>query len=90
MVPLLALPEGGEWIVLLVIVVLLFGAKKLPELARNSGRALVEFRKAAAGADDDKSVAAQATAAPTPDSDPTGTPDGTVGGPTSTANPPQT
>jgi sec-independent protein translocase protein TatA len=63
MVPLLALPEGGEWIILLVIVVLLFGAKKLPELARNSGRALVEFRKAASGADDDKSIATQATAA---------------------------
>ena len=36
MVPLLALPEGGEWIVILVIVVLLFGAKKLPELTRNA------------------------------------------------------
>jgi sec-independent protein translocase protein TatA len=53
MVPLLAMPEGGEWIVLLVIVVLLFGTKKLPELARNSARALVEFRKVASGQDDD-------------------------------------
>jgi sec-independent protein translocase protein TatA len=53
MVPLLALPEGGEWIVLLVIVLLLFGSKKLPELTRNSARALVEFRKVASGKDDD-------------------------------------
>ncbi|MDX6237088.1 MAG: sec-independent protein translocase protein TatA, partial [Kribbellaceae bacterium] len=52
MVPLLALPEGGEWIVLLVIVLLLFGSKKLPELTRNSARALVEFRKVASGKDD--------------------------------------
>jgi sec-independent protein translocase protein TatA len=53
MVPLLALPEGGEWIVLLVIVLLLFGSKKLPELTRNSARALVEFRSVASGKDDE-------------------------------------
>ncbi len=46
MVPLLELPQGGEWIVILVIVVLLFGAKKLPELSRNAARAMVEFKKA--------------------------------------------
>ncbi|GAB3833023.1 twin-arginine translocase TatA/TatE family subunit [Kribbella italica] len=42
---LLALPEGGEWIVLLVVVVLLFGANRLPELTRNTARALVELKK---------------------------------------------
>jgi sec-independent protein translocase protein TatA len=56
MVPLLALPEGGEWIVLLVIVLLLFGSKKLPELTRNSARALVEFRKVASGKDDESNA----------------------------------
>jgi sec-independent protein translocase protein TatA len=45
MASLLALPEGGEWIVLLVIVVVLFGANKLPDLTRNAAKALVEFRK---------------------------------------------
>ncbi|MDX6260899.1 MAG: sec-independent protein translocase protein TatA [Kribbellaceae bacterium] len=45
MASLLALPEGGEWIVLLVIVVLIFGANKLPDLTRNAAKALVEFRK---------------------------------------------
>jgi len=54
MVSLLALPEGGEWIVLLVIVVLLFGAKKLPELTRNTAKALVEFKKITNGQDDEK------------------------------------
>lgn len=53
MVSLLALPEGGEWIVLLVIVVFLFGAKKLPELTRNTARALVEFKKVTSGKDDE-------------------------------------
>ncbi len=52
MVPLLELPQGGEWIVILVIVVLLFGAKKLPELSRNAARAMVEFKKATASADE--------------------------------------
>lgn len=51
--PLLAMPEGGEWIVLLIIVVLLFGAGKLPELTRNTAHALVEFRKATGSEPDD-------------------------------------
>jgi sec-independent protein translocase protein TatA len=45
MASLLALPEGGEWIILLVVVVFLFGANKLPDLTRNAAKALVEFRK---------------------------------------------
>jgi sec-independent protein translocase protein TatA len=37
---------GLEWpIVILVIVLLLFGAKKIPEFARNLGRAVGEFRR---------------------------------------------
>ncbi|HEY0475789.1 MAG TPA: twin-arginine translocase TatA/TatE family subunit [Kribbella sp.] len=56
MVPLLALPEGGEWIVLLVVVVFLFGANKLPDLTRNAARALVEFKKITNGKDDEPTV----------------------------------
>ena len=37
---------GTEMIVLLFIVVLLFGAKRLPELARGVGQSLKEFKKA--------------------------------------------
>ena len=48
---LLALPEGGEWIVLLVVVVLLFGANRLPELTRNTARALIELKKITREAD---------------------------------------
>ncbi|MBI2184630.1 MAG: twin-arginine translocase TatA/TatE family subunit [Thaumarchaeota archaeon] len=37
---------GREWIILIVIVVILiFGAKKLPELARSMGKSAGEFRK---------------------------------------------
>ncbi|TCC03603.1 twin-arginine translocase TatA/TatE family subunit [Kribbella soli] len=64
MVPELALPEGGEWIVILVIVVLLFGAKKLPELTRNAARAMKEFDKARNGDDDE--TPAQVTQAAQP------------------------
>jgi sec-independent protein translocase protein TatA len=53
MTGLLALPEGGEWIVILVIVVLVFGANKLPELTRNTARALNEFKKIKAKDDDE-------------------------------------
>jgi sec-independent protein translocase protein TatA len=37
---------GPDLIIILVIVLLLFGAKKLPELARGMGQAVREFTKA--------------------------------------------
>ena len=36
---------GPEILIVLLIVVLLFGAKKIPELARSVGRASSEFKK---------------------------------------------
>ncbi|MFZ4776459.1 MAG: Sec-independent protein translocase subunit TatA/TatB [Terrimicrobiaceae bacterium] len=46
--PILALSMPGwpEIVFILVIVLLLFGAKKLPELARGLGQSLGEFKKA--------------------------------------------
>ena len=41
----LGLPGGQEMLVILVLVVLLFGAKRVPELARALGRSLSEFKK---------------------------------------------
>nr|WP_136718331.1 twin-arginine translocase TatA/TatE family subunit [Halorientalis salina] len=38
-------PGGMEMIVILAIAVLLFGANKLPDLARSSGQAMGEFKK---------------------------------------------
>lgn len=42
----LSMPGGGEWVVIFLIVVLLFGANKIPELARGMGKAFREFNKA--------------------------------------------
>lgn len=44
MTPLLMMPEGAEWLVILVIVIFVFGAAKLPDLARSSGQALRIFK----------------------------------------------
>ena len=38
--------EGPQGIFILLLILLLFGAKKLPELARGMGQALKEFHKA--------------------------------------------
>lgn len=37
--------SGYEWLLVLVVVLLLFGARKLPELARSLGASAKEFRK---------------------------------------------
>ena len=47
-----------ELIIILVIVLLLFGAKKLPELSRSLGSSIKEIRKGVSeGVSDDKSSA---------------------------------
>jgi sec-independent protein translocase protein TatA len=38
---------GMEWVIIILVVFLLFGAKKIPELARGLGQGINEFRKAA-------------------------------------------
>jgi len=48
----LQLPGGMEWIFIIVIVaVLIFGAKKIPELARTFGKAKGEYEKGKIEAD---------------------------------------
>jgi len=43
---LLGLPGGPEWILIIVVLLLLFGAKKIPELARGLGKGIREFKDA--------------------------------------------
>lgn len=50
---LMSMPGATEWIIILVIVLLLFGAKKIPGLARGIGKATKEFKDAKEGKDED-------------------------------------
>jgi len=43
----------GELIVILLIVLLLFGASRLPEIARSLGKSIKEFKKAMKETDED-------------------------------------
>lgn len=52
-VPMVAGLGTQEIVLILVVLVLLFGAKKLPELARGSGRALRIFKAETKGLRDD-------------------------------------
>lgn len=42
-------PSGGEWIIILVIALLLFGGRKIPELAKGLGKGIREFNDAKDG-----------------------------------------
>lgn len=61
---IVAFLQGQEWLLLVLVVVLLFGAAKVPELARSLGKAKSEFRKASA---EGEREAAAVTAAPAED-----------------------
>ena len=41
----LGIPGGPELIIIIFVIILLFGARKLPELARSLGKSLNEFKK---------------------------------------------
>ena len=43
--PMLAMLTGWEIVGILAVVMILFGAKKLPELARGLGQGIREFKK---------------------------------------------
>jgi sec-independent protein translocase protein TatA len=38
---------GGEWVLILLVLLLLFGGTKLPQLAKGLGQSMKEFKKAA-------------------------------------------
>jgi sec-independent protein translocase protein TatA len=40
-----ALPGGPEMLIILLVLVLLFGANKIPKLARSTGQAMGEFQR---------------------------------------------
>lgn len=42
----IGMPGGWEWIIIILVVLIFFGAKKIPELARGLGRGIREFKDA--------------------------------------------
>lgn len=43
---LISMPGGSEWILIIIVVLLMFGGKKIPELMRGVGRGMREFNDA--------------------------------------------
>jgi len=41
---MLFMPQGWEWIIILVAILLLFGGKKIPELMKGIGKGVREFK----------------------------------------------
>jgi sec-independent protein translocase protein TatA len=59
MIPGLPQVGGTELLILLVIILLLFGAKRIPQLARSIGSGTREFRKGISGAYDEQDEASE-------------------------------
>ena len=55
----------GEWIVILLVVALFFGARRIPELAKGLGQGIRGFQSALRGDDERKAPRDDARAAPT-------------------------
>lgn len=51
----MSMPGGMEWLLIAFVVLLLFGGKKIPELAKGLGSGIKNFKKAVK--DDDEEVA---------------------------------
>jgi sec-independent protein translocase protein TatA len=67
---------GGEIILILALILIMFGAKKLPELAKGLGQGIKEFKKATKEVTDEVTNAMDETPSPTrrlPSSPPSGT-----------------
>ena len=72
---------GWEWVIVVLAVLLLFGSKRIPDLARSLGQSIREFKKGAREVSDEIQNAANETPAP---------PDKPVkNGPSQPTNPPK-
>jgi sec-independent protein translocase protein TatA len=48
------IPKGPELIILIVLIIIIFGARKLPELGKGIGEGIKNFKKSIRGDDDSK------------------------------------
>ncbi len=77
---LISMPGGSEWILIILVVLLMFGGKKIPELMRGVGRGMREFNDAKNNVKNeieegmkDRDVSTTPTSTPTPTPTPTAT-----------------
>ncbi len=49
----MSMPGGMEWLLIALVVLLLFGGKKIPELAKGLGSGIKNFKKAVKEDDDE-------------------------------------
>lgn len=54
------MPGGYEWLIIIAVLLLLFGAKKLPEMARSVGQSARVFKGEMKGLKDDEAKAKNA------------------------------
>lgn len=52
----MGMPGGMEWAIIAVIVILIFGGKKIPELAKGIGKGIKDFKKAVKEDDESSEV----------------------------------
>jgi len=50
----MSMPGMGELVIIFMIVLVLFGAGKIPKIAKDMGSGIREFKKAMSGESDDK------------------------------------
>jgi len=53
----MGMPGGMEWVLIAFVVLLLFGGKKIPELAKGLGSGIKNFKKAVKDDDETQEVA---------------------------------
>ncbi|WP_089695551.1 twin-arginine translocase TatA/TatE family subunit [Halogranum gelatinilyticum] len=64
------IPGGPELLIILLVLVLLFGANKIPKLARSTGQAMGEFKKGREEVEDElKEMQEKGKDSVTPDTD---------------------
>lgn len=69
---LLGIIGGQELIVILIIALLIFGGKKIPELMRGLGKGVKEYKNALHSVDDDEQKGKEDGNSPTPPDNNTG------------------
>ena len=47
------LPSGSEWIIIALVILLLFGGKKIPEMMKGIGKGVKNFKDGVKGLEDD-------------------------------------